>query len=121
MLNVVRALTQLARREGVRVAEADLFAADARGELADMTGIRRFFAGYGLAVDGRRPGRRFPETAGDTPSVALMHDGAARIVLGPSEPSDAGPRIPVVDPAAPGDIQHVAPADLRQGDRKSVV
>jgi ATP-binding cassette subfamily B protein len=115
LLNAVRALTQLARREGVRVAEADLSAADARGELSDMTGIRRFFAGYGLAVDGRRPGRRFPEGAGDTPSVALMHDGSARIVLGPSEPSEAGPRVPVVDPAAPGEIQHVAPGDLRQG------
>ena len=114
MLNAVRALVQLARREGVRVAEAELSAANARGELSDMTGIRRFFTGYGLAVEGQRPGRRFPDASGDTPCVALMQDGTARIVLGPSEPSDTGPCVPVVDPGAPGEVQHLAPARLRR-------
>ncbi len=115
MLKTAMALAQLAGREGIRIADQDVREAHARGDLADMTGLKRFFAAYGLALAGETPSRkRFPTSASQTPCVAILLDGSPRIVLGPPEASSEGPRIPLVDPLQPGVLDRQDPEAFRK-------
>ena len=112
MLNAARALALLARREGVRVAESELAEGHRRGEFGTLEGVRRFFGGYGLAIEAERPGEGFPSSGRRTPAVAIMRDGTAHIVLGPPEPGKSGPGVPVVKPEEPGRIATPSPDEF---------